>query len=190
MWRHASLPRPGDARGATHRMRGGQRLLPVVETEVERRPVSSSTMMSAVPPVFIAAMATDSALASINTRLRGSGHTEGKIRARRSAAIGIPRVCRATQDPHVPAGRDSGLFNRPAFGPIADDHERHLQSSVHSGFDECAHAFVLRQLSHEHGVSPGHRTWRRVGVSTNAGHIDPVGNRFDSRTTELGSTIA
>ena len=84
--------------------------------------------MSGVPPVFIAAIGTPSALASISTRLKDSGPRDGKISidacAIQAAAAGL--IDPADQA-DVAIGARGSRGDGVALGAVAGDHERPVE---------------------------------------------------------------
>ena len=133
--------------------------------------------MSGVPPVFIAAMGTPSALASIRTRLSDSGPREVKIEHRgvREPRRGAFLVDPADQ-PDVPlrargVGGDCG-----ALGAVAGDHERPVEVRLLRDLHQVRRALVGRQLAEIEGVRSGHRRRQRGGARPQVGDVHRIGD--------------
>ncbi len=106
---------------------------PDVAREIRRRrltsrPVSSCATMSGVPPVFMAAIGTPSALASMSTRLSDSGPRDVKISSRR---VGQPRrrgtLIEPADHPDVACGTCGRGGNHVALWTVAGDDDRPVE---------------------------------------------------------------
>ncbi len=113
----------------------------------DSRPVLSSTTISGVPPVFIAAMGTPSALASMSTRLRDSGPARGEDQERR-----VREPCRGrllidpADDPDVAAGSGGLVRDQFLLRSRTSDDERPVEVGAFDCRHEVRRAFVRREL--------------------------------------------
>jgi hypothetical protein len=94
------------------------------------------------------------------------------------------------KDSDIAAFGLGGVFDGITLGPVANHDQRHFETRHRGHVCEVVRTFVLRQLSNEQRVWLWQRACCCIGLSTNALHVNTIGDSFDPRSCEFWNARA